>query len=229
MPIPIILGGIALVAVGYGVKNLHSLKKALSGKKIAVIGGRASGKTTLVHFLNYGKTPAEYQATNAEKTKQKPSVAKELGLTLKDGVDIGGGDKFRTQWQDLIQQSDIVLYLFDFYKLKSNPDHMEDLILDELKVITEAAFETKSKKLKKIFLIATHIDLDPDFDPKFNEREKESYDEKSLMNTLFLRQMQVKLGGTDDCSLLFGSLKDSKSTESLVKDFLSHVNPAGRS
>lgn len=216
MPIPFILGGIALVAAGYGVKNLHSLKKAWSGKKIAVVGGRASGKTTLIHFLNHGEVPTEYQATNAEKTRQTPSIAKELGLTLKDGVDIGGGEKFRKQWRELIHQADIVLYLFDFYKLKLNPDHMEDLILDEIKVITDASPQVKNKQPKKIFLIATHIDIDPEFDAK----QKESYEEKALMNTLFLRQMQVKLGGTDDCSLLFGSLKDSQSTENLVKDFL---------
>lgn len=94
MPIPIvvlIVAGIIVAVTGttITVVKWDKILIALKGKRLAVLGARAVGKTHLVRFLTSGSIPSEYKQTVApEKASSRRFSLKELDLRIKDTLDI---------------------------------------------------------------------------------------------------------------------------------------------
>jgi GTPase SAR1 family protein len=62
--IEIIIGTLVVLLVGGGVAlNWDNLLTNYKGKKLAVLGARAVGKTSLLNFLRTGSVPSEYKQT----------------------------------------------------------------------------------------------------------------------------------------------------------------------
>lgn len=70
---------------------LKEMFKKDKGKRFTILGERASGKTTLHHFLTKGEIYfGEYKQTTREKTPKNTLRLEELELIVEESVDIGG-------------------------------------------------------------------------------------------------------------------------------------------
>jgi GTPase SAR1 family protein len=108
--------------------NWDEIVCRLRGKKVAILGGQAVGKTTLCDFLSKGSIPEKYEQTSLDRTCGRYFKLEELNLKiyLKSSWDVGGGDKSRPEsllqyWKKIVDQSEIVFYLVNVYVLL-NPD-----------------------------------------------------------------------------------------------------------
>ena len=196
------------------------IKKTLQEKCVVVLGLRATGKTTLLEFLEKGELPARgYKQTESGKAIEikKPLKLKNLKLVLKNTYDTGGEQRYHSTWEKLILDADIIIYLFRIDKWKENPFITENEILGDLGAIDESVNNRlASKKKSKVFIIGTHVDKDPEWKA---DAENHEY-EKAIVEDPFIRGMQSKLGGTARCKVLLGSMQDKSSIGNLLFELL---------
>lgn len=209
----VVVGG-GVVVVGGGAYLLRKkILKIWKGNNVAILGARNVGKTQLAEFLYHGNVPLWKKNTSkgGDKIKQtKMLILGELELKIREGVDIDGGSY--DSWGKLAENADIILYLFNVYEYKTNPNKQNE-IAKELGYITQE--DPRNFKKKKIAIIGTHID-------KYEEYLNLSLEdfEDEIHQDLFMKQVQLSLGGTENCKIILGSLQDGNSTRKLVENLL---------
>lgn len=128
-------------------------------KKIVVLGMQEAGKTTfLCHlrkktYVKEGTSSAPFGSFSIKLTKGK--------MFIDEGVDIGGGESYISQYPKLIHDADIVFFIFNSYLYVSDSTY-------QLK--TNARLEFINRHLtpeKKVCLIGSHLDV-------YNEEYKNS-------------------------------------------------------
>lgn len=87
----------------------------IDGKKIAVLGPQGSGKTTFLSFLRNKQASGE--ATGLEHY-QPFDYKLQNGQTVRieGGIDIGGGDEYRSHYEKLIKNNEAIIFIFDIHK-----------------------------------------------------------------------------------------------------------------
>ena len=134
-------GGLAAAVVAIG----ESLSRI--AKRFTILGERASGKTTLHHFLTTGQVyMGEYKQTSREKTAKNLLKLKDLELIVNESVDIGGAEVMRGQWEKLINESDVICYLIRGDKVFEGDRKYIDLIKEHISQIlnTEKAVQNSN-------------------------------------------------------------------------------------
>lgn len=127
---------------------------AVDIKGIAILGTKDSGKTTLLNILR-GKSYEKPDVTSYDKYKEFV-YKKQNGnsVTIRQGVDIGGGPSFRIHYESMIENADVVFFLFDINKWKDNEEDRRE-IRSRLQFITEKCI----KNGKYLVTLLTHPDL----------------------------------------------------------------------
>jgi GTPase SAR1 family protein len=123
-------------------------------KGIAILGTKGSGKTTLLNVLR-GKSYEKPDITSYDKYKEFV-YNKQNGnsVTIRQGVDIGGGSSFRIHYEPMIENADVVFFLFDISKWKTNEEDRRE-IRSRLQFVTEKCI----KNDKFLVTLLTHPDI----------------------------------------------------------------------
>ena len=160
--IPIIIAiAVAVAAAGtIAALNWDEIIKALKGKKLAVLGERKVGKTSLLKFFTEGSIPEEYNPTTRPKRVRGGRFQlKDLKLVIKDTIDVPGRRAY--VWGQSVKDADIVLYLLRVDRLMEGHRPTESRVEKDIGQI-KRWLDTNPKKFP-LFVIGTHCDLtDPD-------------------------------------------------------------------
>lgn len=203
-------GGLAAAVVAIG----ESLSRI--AKRFTILGERASGKTTLHHFLTTGQIyMGEYKQTSREKTAKNLLKLKDLELIVNESVDIGGAEVMRGQWEKLINESDVICYLIRGDKVFEGDRKYIDLIKEHISQIlnTEKAVQNSNteKAVQKLYLLITFLDIIPQYS------EDADMVKKQIDETL---KISVFKKGT---KAIYGSLKTQEETEQLVYELITDI------
>ena len=156
MPFPILIPIIIIVAslAGTGAYMLSRPRK-VKGASLAVLGMRDAGKTRFYRYLQ-GR---EYIQDIDEQTEKDEVEEFDLCLSnnhiihIQKGHDYGGGRYFiKEYYEELVNKSDIVVFLFDIYKYFNDVEYQK-----ETNSIAEI-INRYNKKQSNIVKLATHLD-----------------------------------------------------------------------
>lgn len=203
-------GGLAAAVVAIG----ESLSRI--AKRFTILGERASGKTTLHHFLTTGQVyMGEYKQTSREKTAKNLLKLKDLELIVNESVDIGGAEVMRGQWEKLINESDVICYLIRGDKVFEGDRKYIDLIKAHISQIlnTEKAVQNSNteKAVQKLYLLITFLDTIPQYSEDA-DMVKRQIDE-TLKTSAFKKGTKA----------IYGSLKTQEETERLVYELITDI------
>ncbi len=183
---------------------LKEMFKKDKGKRFTILGERASGKTTLHHFLTKGEIYfGEYKQTTREKTPKNTLRLEELELIVEESVDIGGASIMRDQWERLIRESDVVCYLIRGDKVYENDKVYIELVRDHI-----AQILSDKEGDYPLYLLITHLDKIPQYTGN-PDVVKERIGE-TLKTSAFKKGTMA----------LYGSLKTQEEAEQLVHQLM---------
>ena len=209
----------AAALLGAVAANWDKIIKALKGKKLAVLGEREVGKTTLLKFLAEGSIPEKYEATieGGEKVCGRRFRLRDLELVIKDTRDVPGRRGYG--WERITKDADVVLYLLRADRLMEGHKPTQDRVRGDIDQIKRWLGENPKKEFP-LFLIGTHCDLtDPDLTTlpadKIGVYEDEMHE---ILEEVFLRG-----GGEGKVRIMLGSLKSAATTEKLVFRLLKQI------
>lgn len=248
MVLPYIVGTV-IVVVGTAItyRQRQDIIRFLYGKKIAILGERETGKTTLYTYLCEGRLIKEYEQTIAKtKMPRANRTIDDLKIRIQEGYDIGGAKPDRDTWKILFRESDIVFYLF-------RADRLDQEYCESCETKKYACSKTKERIPSDLDRIAQWIKEEE------KEKEKLSQDKKILIKKLsklpskkilfavgthcdnindyekkidilkshyLVKRMTGIARSLDDKILTvvaLGSLRSSKDAENLVKDIFSSI------
>lgn len=212
--IPAIIGG--LVALGAFLSK--DQQKRLDGKKIGILGAAASGKSRFFEFIatnKFAHNAAHYEQTRSRDSIQSQynvdKVEKKIsGITvefdLANSIDVGGQEISYGDWKKVAKNADFLLYLIDSDRLFHSPQYHETIKKD-IAAIEEIVRE---KNFDGLMIVANKMD-----------KLSGSHDwESRIINHTIIQASRLKLGGTNKCKLVMGSLKNEQSAETLLKNVL---------
>ena len=138
---------------------------ALKGKKIAVLGARAVGKTTLLKYMEKGILIERYKQTLDKQEIERTRIQLgDLDIRLKKTDDISGDKSAYGVWKKLFDEADLVLYIVRTDMLLKYDSNTEKRTEDDLKQVHIWLKECNSKKQKQFFIVGNHWNSDPVFD-----------------------------------------------------------------
>lgn len=204
----------------------------LAGKKIAVLGARGSGKTTLYLYLNMINQKAlQLEQTRSPDKARSAYIKLDLQgdnytLRLAETYDLPGSEESRDNyWNDQFKSAEIVLYLVhagallrgvdksnSYNKKKKSEDLKNEIkqrVLDDLRNIEKWRDDLKGKK-KHIFIIGNHFD---EIDQNFAKHDKIDSYEKEFSHNEVIKQ------NSQGMHKIIGSL----TNEDTMKDILEQV------
>ena len=216
-----------LIIVGYGLAGaaigaiVGAIIEALEGKRFAVLGERRVGKTALINFLTKGTLSKDYiQTLDPEETASNDLKLNDLKLRIKESKDVPGDTDFYAQWEDIVQNADIVLYLLRSDKLIAGDTYTEERVKRDMGQIGEWLKENPQKF--PLFIIGTHCDLTiPDL-TRLSENRRGDYEDK-LRGMPIFQEIASRGGGGRKVRFVFGSLKSKDATELLVHRIIDQV------
>ncbi|NET65095.1 MAG: hypothetical protein F6K63_12160 [Moorea sp. SIO1G6] len=195
----------------------------LGGKTLAILGGRATGKSSLKKFLETGKIPDSYKVTDiAEQYASFRSA--DLRIRIQASQDVGGGDDpkpikaYYDAWETVVKSSDYVfylinLYLFLFNKDESNNGKYKERVKNDLLQIIKWV-----QKDKPIIIVGTYADKDKRFSIDDTNKAKNQIKEiqDQLMHDNIMNGFFHKNRFGEDYVIIIGSLVDNKFAKNLV-------------
>lgn len=224
MPLPLIPIVIALavggVAGGAVASNWENITYALKGKKIAVLGARAVGKTTLLKYMEKGILIERYKQTldkqEIERTRIKLG---DLDIRLKKTDDVSGDKAAYGVWKKLFEEADLVLYVVRTDMLLKHDSSTEKRAEDDLKQIQFWIKECNSKK--QFFIVGNHWDTDPDFENLTSSQIGDYVDRFRLLPVV--KKMTQLAGGAATVKVALGSLATEKDSDTLIATIFRQV------
>lgn len=219
MPFPLILiaiGPFILAALGGGIGGLivglviEVLIEKLTGKEVAIIGARRSGKTTLASYLSSGLIPENYEQTLGKNILPgRTLVLSDLKLKIYEINDVGGDKDYYKDWKEVVTKCEIVYYLANADEIMAKMETRKRVLAD-VKHLSGWLLENPGKK---VFFIGTHCDLisaytklTPDNIGDF----KDAFFKNEEMKEVALRLRAV------DAGLILGSLATERAIQQVL-------------
>jgi GTPase SAR1 family protein len=218
----VIATGLSAVVVVVGTKLIvdhwEKVQKKLKGKKIAVLGPRASGKTTLIKFLLKGELSKEYvQTAKPEKFRGKKVNLQDLELKIQDTTDVPGDILHHNAWERLYQEADVVFYLTNAHLVHDRVQDYERVVRGDMRHIGEW-FGDRKDNPPRFLLVATHCDLIPEYASLADARRADFTD--AFWKTPVMQELIHFGRGAKNVKCVAGSLKGKDDIECLVGDIL---------
>lgn len=224
--IPVIIAGtIALIGSGAAyffwddIFDSSENKQRLAGKKMAVLGARGVGKTTLYHFLQHSSLDTASKEYAQTTTKNKIDACKvDIGgikIYLSVNYDVSGNsDMALRDWIEQIEGADYILYMADADKLlcKDDKSHHKANVSKDMRNISEYVRSASGKASGKIvFFIINQCDKVKEY-----HEDLKKFEEK-IQQLSVVQETQLRLGGSDECRIILGSLADNTEAKKLVE------------
>lgn len=224
MPLPFVLP--IFIASAFGAAGATAFCKwddiiyTLRGKKIAVLGDRSVGKTTLLKYLEKGILIDRYTQTldrqEVERTRVKLG---DLDIRLKKTHDVSGGQAAYGAWKNLFDTSDLIFYLVRTDGLLKHDLATENRCEDDLKQIQDWIKESKSKK--QFFIVGNHWKPDPEFDNLAADQMGNYVDRFRALPVV--KKMTQLAGGAATVKVALGSLATEGDADYLITRIFQQV------
>ena len=209
--IPLIVWGIGLAIVALVGGTIYTVQiNNIRGKRFAILGARASGKTTLHKFLSEGKISAEYVKSTEDKVKDNHFKLKHLSLRIKSATDIGGSEDFISRWENIISQADYICYIIKADKIEENDKEYIIKVKAHIDLILNRMKDHKIEN-KNLHLIYSFCDLIPQY----------LEDNDKFIESFIKRNLEINRKGTVS---FYGSLNNSTNAEELCVKLLSKIS-----
>ena len=163
-----LIGSCVLTAIGAIIAT--KCHTAFKGKSIAILGPQGCGKTSFLRFLQ--AKPYDEKKDNGTGVEDYDSFKTKIGggkeYIIKSGKDIGGGRDFIPfYYERMINDTDIVVFMFDINEYFNNTEYQEDVIDRMDFVWRKLQHKYKDDDIKsKYAVIGTHYDLLPEEESK---------------------------------------------------------------
>jgi GTPase SAR1 family protein len=211
-------GLIAFGAVAISAYALWKLRRRRY--RIAVLGARHSGKTTLINSWHGKWIADEYDPgrTNAPEIYKKTKLTTEgLRLTFYYLADVSGETNAWPQWEDRTRESRYVLYLLDARALAGYLDHIEQRNWQRLESdVGRIADWMGEGNAELCLLVVTHTDQDS----RFQKLGQEEYRESVVAQ---IDPLLLKLGGPRKVRVVVGSLKTLPAAENVTSQIMREI------
>lgn len=154
--LPFILVGLAGLAIVALCKE-----PPVIAKKYLVLGMRGTGKTQLNTFLSTGNIPTEsVQTVLVSTTKRRETTINGNNVVFDESFDVPGDTSSYEKWKDLMQKSNIIIYLIkldDYFRSPSDIDYFRRLKRD---IGLISGYVKNEGHIKKdcVFIVGTHSD-----------------------------------------------------------------------
>ncbi len=134
---------------------------------LAILGPNEAGKTTLWNFLKGSTASKVYQETDGKVVLSFVASSKTWNAVKLDepeeklrftGYDINGnGDFIRTDWEKLIENSNMIIFVFNSYKYLNNVGYQRD-INQRMQFVYSTVSKQKDGKKRGIWLLGSYAD-----------------------------------------------------------------------
>ena len=142
-------------------------RKICKDKNLAILGPNEAGKTTLWNFLKGRPASKVYQETDGKVVLSFVASSKIWNAVKLDepieilkitGYDINGnGDFIRTDWEKIIEKSNMIIFVFNSYKYLNSIDYQRDINQRMQFVYSTVCKQTDGKK-RGIWLLGSYAD-----------------------------------------------------------------------
>lgn len=194
---------------------------ALQGKRLAVLGARRTGKTSLLSFLTTGSIPSDYaQTTSTEKVQKIRKKLKELDLKIKKCNDVSGDTAAYAEWKEEFDQADLVLYLLRADKILMGDEGAKKRFEADIYHICTWS-KDEANKDKKIFIIGSHCDNDESFKKKPKGDYLDEFNHLEIIEKM-KRKLVNECGG-GNIKVILGCMDTNENAEKLVMDIFKQV------
>ncbi|HEY9865063.1 MAG TPA: GTPase domain-containing protein [Candidatus Obscuribacterales bacterium] len=225
MPLPFV--PIFIVAIVFGgvlggsvVSNWENIVYSLQGKKIVVLGAREVGKTTLLKYMERGILIERYNQT-LKKEQIERITLDDLKVRLKKTHDVSGDTAAYTEWKELFEEADLVLYIVRTDMLLRRDTKTEERIQADLQQIKRWSKKLGSKKQKQFFIVGNHWDSDPRFKNLTPDKIGNYLDE--FRSLPVVENMTLLVGGESQVKVALGSLATEKDAHTLIQTIFTQV------
>jgi GTPase SAR1 family protein len=221
MPAPLVIVAIAAgtvvlaVLIGLALRRLYLV---LSGKRIAVLGAKAVGKTVFIIFLTTGKLVKSY-SQNIGKVPFKGGWFRRdnHAIYIQRGFDVPGrGIPDLPDWKRISGDADVIFYLFRIDRYSARDQTTIQRIEDDLQHLRSWNI---GEDLRKIILIGTFLDMDKTFLASYGWNNIDGYVSDIRESKDYLR-VHLLSGGAP---LVLGSLADKASALTLINALEPHL------
>jgi hypothetical protein len=193
---------------------------ALKGKRVAILGVRQIGKTTLFDYIEKGVWLENYQATLLPQEVGRRKLKKgDLEIRLRKTRDVAGSDSadLRAQWKEICEGSDIILYIVRTDLLLRGDKDIEERVESDVEHI--GGWVRNSAKL--FFIVGNHWNTDSEFESFIRDKEAKYLERfKALPVVSKLTQLA---GGGSKIKIVLGSLSDPASADQLIVEIFTEV------
>jgi len=224
LPLLIIWISVAVVSALAGTTiaiKWDNIVIALKGKRLAILGARAVGKTHLFKFLTTGSIPTEYSQHMARKTTAHRFQLKDLDLKIRESLDLPGAEDAYPDWKKVFNEADFVFYLLRADRLLAGDSGVEQRVRADLRHIGE--WLNNRIPQPPLFIIGTFCDLDPEFKDLSPDKRGDYVDKFRRLPIVF--ELMAHAGGTWQNKVILGSMKSLLDTEALVYEIFNQVKP----
>ena len=188
---------------------LNAFNRFFKGKKIVVLGSKATGKTTLQTFLREGRVVTKYEETLVENLPANTYYGTDFKFHLKKGKDIGGSDTYKSYWEKLIKGSDYCFYLFNTYDIYANNKRAILYMSDYLPHIAKICNDNNVKLL----VVGNFTDKITNFSMEQKEISHKIY--PNMVNSF----MDAKL---DISNVIYGNMTEN-GIEKMINEIIAQI------
>lgn len=165
-PILIVILGLLSLIIFSGEKASKKFKNERS-VDLAILGPNEAGKTTLWNFFRGRPNSKVYQETDGKVALSFVASSKIWNAVKLDepieilkftGYDINGnGDFIRTDWEKIIEKSNMIILVFNSYKYLNSEDYQRD-INQRMQFVYSTVRKQTDGKNRGIWLLGSYAD-----------------------------------------------------------------------
>lgn len=198
----------------------EDIKFALKGKRIAVLGLRQVGKTTLLTYIEKGILIQTYEATLVPKTVERKWLKlPDLDIRFRKTRDVAGSSDadVRNEWKKLCKESDIILYIVRTDMLLCGDKKAEVDVEKDLRNIGGWVKDSN----KKVVIVGNHWNTDSEYRNLTPDKEGVYVDRFKALP--FVQNMTLLAGGVGNVKVALGSLESTSFAERLISRIFTQV------
>ena len=221
---PILPWLLAVAAAGGGywvTRKIHrTFSESFKRKRLAILGERGVGKSTLFTYLSTKAVPKEYeQNTGTKKVEgEEEFEIGDINFKMKKSSDVSGDEQAMLEWKKSVERSDLVFYLFRADRFKKGISSTVKRVKKDISHIASWMKAKDNPKSRRLYLIGTHCDKDKEYRSTSKSSIGTYYDNyKSLDHFKSIKSVSNFGEGS---VLLLGSMKDEKSIQKFVYTIL---------